>query len=249
MSKSPTIIAILMAFSLVCNAKNDDPNLLLWYDKPGKIWEESLPLGNGRLGAMPNGGIYNETITLNEISLWSGSEEDVNNPESIKYLPQIRQLLLDGKNLEAQKIMYTSFKCKGQGSGHGHGANVPYGCFQKLGNLNINYHYPEVNVLDSVVSNYKRTLSLNNSVATTDFEIDKVHYSREYFVSHTNDVIIIKLSCDKKNALNFDVAIDREECAKIYCQDNKLFMRGQLNNGVDGRGMNKSYFTGRRDKS
>jgi alpha-L-fucosidase 2 len=226
-----------MAFSVACNAKNEDPNLVLWYDKPASVWEEALPLGNGRLGAMPDGGIHKEIITLNEISLWSGSEENTDNPESINYLNQIRELLLDGKNLEAQNMMYAHFKCKGQGSGLGNGANVPYGCFQKLGNLQINYHYSNEK---TVASDYKRTLSLNNSLATTDFEVDNVHYSREYFVSHTNDVIIIKLTADKKNALNFDVSIDREERANVYCADNKLYMVGQLNNGVDGLGMRYS---------
>ena len=229
-----------MAFSAACNAKNEDPNLVLWYDKPANIWEEALPLGNGRLGAMPDGGIHKETITLNEISLWSGSEEDTNNPESITYLKQIRELLLDGKNLEAQNIMYAHFKCKGQGSGNGHGANVPFGCYQKLGNLQLNYHYSTKEKAEPVISEYKRSLSLNNSLATTDFEVDNVHYSREYFVSQTNDVIIIKLTADKKHALNFDVAIDREELSNVFCADNKLYMTGQLNNGVDGKGMRYS---------
>jgi alpha-L-fucosidase 2 len=189
---------------------------------------------------MPDGGIYTENITLNEISLWSGSEENTNNPEAINYLPKIRELLLDGKNLEAQNLMYDKFKCNGAGSGLGNGANVPYGCYQKLGNLHITYNYNKQESGDSVAKNYRRTLSLEDAISSTNFELAGVNYSREYFVSQTNDVIIIKLKADKENTLNFDVTIDREERANVFCMDDKLFMNGQLNNGVDGEGMKYS---------
>jgi alpha-L-fucosidase 2 len=233
------LFIVILVFTS-CTLENQDSNLLLWYNKPATVWEETIPLGNGRLGAMPDGGIYNENITLNEISLWSGSEENTNNPEAINYLSKIRGLLLDGKNLEAQNLMFDKFKCNGAGSGLGNGANIPYGCYQKLGNLHIKYNYQHKESGDSLSKNYKRTLSLKNAVSTTSFELAGVNYSREYFVSQTNDVIIIKLMADKKNALNFDVTIDREERANVYCQDNKLFMNGQLNNGVDGLGMKYS---------
>ena len=73
------------------------------------MWEEALPLGNGRLGAMPDGGVERESITLNDITMWSGSVDDTRNPEALKYLPRIRQLLLEGKNDKAQQVMYEHF--------------------------------------------------------------------------------------------------------------------------------------------
>jgi alpha-L-fucosidase 2 len=112
------------------------PTLRLWYDKPASIWEETLPLGNGRLGMMPDGGIQQENIVLNDITLWSGSPQDANNYEAHTVLPRIRQLLLEGKNDSAQTLVDQSFICKGQGSG-----GVPYGCYQVLGNLHLQFTY------------------------------------------------------------------------------------------------------------
>src|ERR1700733_2553540 len=76
--------------------------LKLWYDKPASQWEETLPLGNGRLGMMPDGGISKESIVLNDITLWSGAPQDANNYNAYKSLPEIRKLISEGKNDEAQ---------------------------------------------------------------------------------------------------------------------------------------------------
>lgn len=215
----------------------------LWYKQPAAIWEASLPLGNGRLGAMPDGGVFKENITLNEISLWSGSEEDTDNPEALQYLPQIRELLLDGKNREAQDMMFRYFKCKGEGTGGAKGANLPFGCFQNLGHLRIDYHYKDVVANTETPKNYRRFLSLNDAMAGTSFNIGGVQYTREYFVSRTHDVIVIKLKTGKKRAINFDVSIDRAERSNSFCRDGMLMMNGQLNNGVDGFGMKYATIT------
>jgi alpha-L-fucosidase 2 len=110
--------------------------LKLWYDKPASQWEETLPLGNGRLGMTPDGGINEEHIVLNDITLWSGAPQDANNYEAYKSLPEIRRLLAEGKNNEAQKLVDKNFICKGIGSGR-----EPFGCYQVLGDLNIKFNY------------------------------------------------------------------------------------------------------------
>ena len=109
---------------------------------------------------MPDGQINKENIVLNEISMWSGSKQDTDNPEAYKSLAQIRKLLFEGKNDEAQSLMYKTFVCKGLGSGQGNGADTPYGSYQLLGNLVIEYQYP--NETDTI-SQYKRTLNLNDA--------------------------------------------------------------------------------------
>ena len=111
------------------------------FDAPAGIWEASFPLGNGRLGLMPDGGVDTENIVLNEISMWSGSKQDTDNPQAYHSLGTIRKLLFEGRNDEAQELMYNTFVCKGEGSGQGQGANVPYGSYQLLGNLVLNYDY------------------------------------------------------------------------------------------------------------
>ncbi|MEG0463816.1 glycoside hydrolase family 95 protein [Bacteroides sp.] len=228
---------ILSVASIPCNAQTNTSNLNLSYTLPGTIWEESLPLGNGRLGAMPDGGVFQENITLNEISLWSGSEEDTSNPEALQRLPIIRQLLLEEKNQEAEKEMHQYFKCKGEGSAQGNGANARYGCFQTLGNLRLDYYYPNCTDTHMVPSDYKRNLSIEKALATTSFSINQVKYTREYFVSLTQDVIMIKLSASKRNSLNFNLTLERPEKGLVSFRDQTLCMSGTLNNGNDGKGM------------
>ena len=108
---------------------------MFWYDKPAGTWLEALPLGNGRLGAMVFGGVGHERIALNEESVWSGSRVNWNRKDASKNLPKIRQLLLEGKNDEAEALVNQTFTCVGGGSRGG--ARGPWGCYQELGNLNI----------------------------------------------------------------------------------------------------------------
>ena len=205
----------------------------LWYDRPAKTWTETLPLGNGRLGLMPDGQIEKETIVLNDITLWSGGVENANNPEAVKYLPEIRKLLFEGKNDKAQDLIYKTFVCKGAGSGHGNGADVPYGSYEVLGNLHIDYQYPT----DKKPDKYRRELSLNNAVARTSFVLDDVKYTREYFADFNRDVMIIRLYASEMAKLNFQVGIDRPQAFETSVDGNDLLMKGQLNNGTDGKGM------------
>ena len=125
-----------------CQKQFPQPQWNLTHTAPAQIWEECFPLGNGHLGMMPDGGVEQETITLNDITLWSGAPSDDSNPLALESLPEIQRLLKEGKNDEAQNLMYETFVCGGQGSGHGQGAKVPFGCYQTLGNMTITYHYP-----------------------------------------------------------------------------------------------------------
>jgi len=129
----PLLLLALPALAL----RAADSTTAIWFDKPAAGFQQSLPLGNGRLGAMIFGGVNEERIVLNESSMWSGSREDADRPEAYKTLPEIRRLLLDGKNVEAEKLVNANFTCQGPGSGHGNGANVPFGCYQVLGNLHL----------------------------------------------------------------------------------------------------------------
>ena len=109
--------------------------LRLWYNKPANQWEETLPLGNGSLGMTPDGGIMKESIVLNDITLWSGAPQDANNYNANKKLPEIQKLLLQGKNDQAQSLIDKDFICTGKGSGA-----EPYGCFQTLCRLNLDFN-------------------------------------------------------------------------------------------------------------
>ena len=115
------------------------PENTMWYAEPATKFYQSLPLGNGRLGAMVFGGVDEERIILNESSMWSGSPDDSDRKGAHAALPEIRRLLLEGKNAEAEALVNKTFTCAGAGSGHGRGANVPFGCYQTLGNLRLRF--------------------------------------------------------------------------------------------------------------
>ena len=106
------IIACFHNYLVLCkNITAQQKPLRLWYKEPAGYWEASLLFGNGRLGAMPDGGIIRENIVLNDITLWSGGVQDADRPDAYKYLPRIRQLLFDEKNIEAQELMSKYFVC------------------------------------------------------------------------------------------------------------------------------------------
>ncbi|WP_346319303.1 glycoside hydrolase family 95 protein [Chitinophaga sp. YIM B06452] len=203
--------------------------LQLWFDKPAAQWEETLPLGNGRLGMTPDGGIEKEKIVLNDITLWSGSAQDANNYEAYRQLPEIRRLLSEGKNDEAQKLIDKNFVCLGPGSG-----GPQWGCFQMLADLAVTYRYDGAAAL---YEGYRRWLSLDSAVAGTTFSINGVQYLREYFTSFGDDVDVIRLSAGKKGKISFSVGVSRPEKGTSSISGEALTLAGQLDNGTDGKGM------------
>lgn len=219
-------------FLMLTSVKAYTQPLRLWYQSPAETWEASLPLGNGRLGAMPDGGITQENVVLNDITLWSGGRQDADMPQAHEHLREIQQLLLAGKNLEAQEVMNQYFICKGKGSGHGDGADVPYGSYQILANLRVQYHHPQGQAAD-----YQRALSLDDATATTRYRIGDVTYTREYFTSFADDVIVIRLTASQGKQISFTLGADRPERAEVHVAAGELQLRGQLNNGTDGKGM------------
>ena len=208
----------------------------LWYRQAASLWEATLPLGNGRLGAMPDGHVWDENIVLNDITLWSGGPQDADDPNAIQYLPEIRQLLLAGKNDEAEELMYKTFVSKGPGSGQGHGADVPYGSYQILGNLHLKFD-EGVDTAGVQATDYTRALSLDSAIASCRYTIQGVHYTREYFSSFADDVIVIRLAADQPGKLNLSLQLNRPEKYRTTLEGKTLVMRGQLNNGTDGKGM------------
>lgn len=240
------VVFCITAFLIICLKENekDDVKLLLWYDSPAEIWEAALPLGNGRLGMMPDGGVEKENIVLNDITMWSGSEADYSNPRAKESLPEIRKLLLEGKNYEAQQLMYETFTCGNMGSNHGAGADATFGCYQTLGNLEIEYDYGNIGstagkniVQPTDCQHYRRGLDLRTATAFTEFSVGEVNYKREYFISRNNDVGIVRITADKNNVINLTARLNREKDTSVIefvTEDAAIVMRGQLNDGLGG---------------
>ena len=204
-----------------------DPEHTLWYDEPASIWEETLPLGNGRLGMMPDGGIEKEKIVLNEISLWSGCEADYSNPDAAESLPEIRDLLLQGKNAQAQEVMYRRFVPHKPTDGG------TYGSYQTLGDLTITYD----NRNDSITG-YRRWLDLRTATAFTEYTINGVRYSRKYYVSKDCDAIILEMEAEKGRIQDFDASLSRAmDCKAEITSDGLLKISGTLDSGAETPGM------------
>ncbi len=236
-SETRRILSALFLFILLWGCQSsqepDSSKYRIWFREPATIWEASLPLGNGHLGMMPDGGIHREKIVLNDITLWSGGPQDADNPEAARHLPEIQKLLFDGKNDEAQELVYRTFVCKGDGSGRGNGTKVPYGSFEVLGNLRLDFNTDTT----AVPEKYERGLTLDDATAFTTFTLNGVTYTREYFTSFTGDVGVIRLSAGKKGKVSLRIGLDRPEKFTTTTEGHLLKMEGQLENGTDGKGM------------
>lgn len=201
--------------------KHDDPE-----------WVKALPLGNGSLGAMVFGDVNLERIQLNEESMWSGSVQQSDNPQAAQHLEQIRQYLFQGRYKEATALVDKTQICTGPGSGRGNGAEVPFGCFQTLGDLWLDFHHNQMPYTD-----YRRELDLATGVATVTYRQNGVNFRREIFVSHPDQVLVVHLTADRAGSLSFDCSMNRPERFSTRCEGSQLIMQGALTDGKGGDGV------------
>lgn len=206
-----SVIIGLVAFTPLLKAEKSP--FTLWYDQPAGDWMKSLPIGNGRLGAMIFGGIQNETIALNEVTMWSGQIDD--NQEQAcgkEKLNEIRQQFFQGNLTEGNRLA-TKYM---SGTPHSFGSHLP------IGDLCLEFNYP-----DGKLKNYQRDLNIENALASVSFEKGDVRFSREYFCSNPDGIMVIKLSVNKKAALNFSVSLDLLRQSKLKLGNNDIEFSGQ----------------------
>ena len=165
--------------------------LKLWYDKPASNWNEALPIGNGRLGAMVYGDPANEKIQLNEETFWSGGPSRNDNPDALKSLPEVRQLIFDGKYHEAEKMVNENMVTDLHGS-----------MYQVVGNLNLSFPGHEN------YTGYYRELDIEKAVFTTTYQVDGVTYTREVFASQPDQVIVVRLTADQPGKITLRAGMD-----------------------------------------
>lgn len=216
------LVSILTLFILPALIWGHDPQYHLWYSKPAQQWNEALPIGNGRLGAMIYGDVNREIIQLNEDSMYSGKYQDANNPEFFAGLQEVKHLLSTGNYEMAHEVAEQKLICKGGGSNYCLRANTDYGSYQTLGNLILNFDHK------SDATNYCRQLDLAHALATTDYEVDHVKYHREIFSSYPDQVIIMRLTASQPQQLNVDAYLERSENASITTENSTLTMTGSL---------------------
>lgn len=212
---------IIIIFFIICQYTVAQQNIWQYYfDKPATIWEESIPLGNGRIGLMPYGSVDEERIVLNEISLWSGQKQQADNTEAYSHLSEIRNLLFQKKNKEAEDLMYRTFTCLGKGSED----ITNYGNYQNFANLYIKSIYDG----NDTIKDYRRELDMNNALSYTTYTKGKVNYKREYFASFLDDIGIIRYSANKEKSISIDISLKRDENYWIRSTDNSLIISGQM---------------------
>ncbi|MDR1121237.1 MAG: glycoside hydrolase family 95 protein [Dysgonamonadaceae bacterium] len=205
---------LLLSCTFACNCDKDAPSSLkLWYEQPATQWMQATPIGNGRLGAMIYGGVNTETIALNEITLWSGQYDEHQEQACGKErLAKIRQLFFAG-NIEAGNNLGTQYL---SGSPHSFGTHLP------MGDLKLQFgHAPEK------ITHYKRELNLENAVTTVTYRAGSTRYSREYICSNPDDVLLIKLAADGKDALNVTLGLDLLLPSDLSVSNNTLSFSGQ----------------------
>lgn len=230
----------------LCSSNAQKNELYLWYESPADAtqidstdtwlsdteWVKALPLGNGSLGAMVYGDVFRERIQLNEETIWSGSPYSPNNPNASKYQEEIKNLLLQEKYKDANSLASKTQVCLGKGSGKGKAAELPFGCYQTLGDLWIDFD----NKLP--YSNYKRSLNLDKATINVEYSQGNVNYYRELFISHPDQALIIHLYSDKKEQISFKCSLSRPERYKTFKDYDELVMKGSLSNGKGGDGLN-----------
>ena len=231
--------AVLCSALLVsCGGPSSKESLSCHFNAPASRWEECLPLGNGRIGATSDGGVFNESIVLNESSMWSGCRDINENTAAVKYLPEIRALLFSGRNAEAQKLMYETFTCAGKGSNQGAGYGATYGSYQLFSNLRIDYDScgePE---------GYRRELDIQRAASTVEYSLDGTDFRREMFASYADDVMALRLTASRKGALGFRITMDRVSNVRtepryepeVRAENGDLLISGRLCSGKEEEG-------------
>ncbi len=214
----------LYLFSLImfvsCNhiiepERSINPSLMLWYDEPANDWTEALPVGNGRLGAMIYGEKENEIIQFNEETLWSGHPHVYANQGAYKYLDDMRQLLWEGKQQEAEELGNAQFMSQPVGQM----SYLPFG------NILLKFQG------HSDATSYQRRLNLENGISTVSYTVDGVRFKREVYSSAPAQALIIRLEASENRELNFTAGLNSPHSEyKVLVDGDEIILRGKANN-------------------
>lgn len=211
MGKGIRRLVCIFSFGLIlgsCASDHAVQQLKLWYGQPAEVFEEALPLGNGRLGAMVYGGTATERMSLNEASLWAGRPEtnDVN-PDAYKHLPAIREALFKEDYTTADRL---SKKLQGRFSQS----------YAPMGDLHIRLKGL------GAVADYSRELDLTRAIATTRFKSNDTRYIREVFISRTHQVMVVRMTASGADKLSGTVSLGSQLESRVRADDERLILRG-----------------------
>jgi alpha-L-fucosidase 2 len=217
MKTSQYLAAVLVSLSLSWQAWSADRALTLWYPQPAAKWVEALPIGNGRLGAMLFGGVTNEQLQFNEDTLWTGQPHEYQHEGAVKFLPQIRQLLAEGKQREAENLAGREFM------------SLPLGQmkYQPFGDLRLRFP------AQATATHYRRELDLDTAVAKVSYRVGDTTYVREVFSSFPDQVIVYRVTADRRGSVSFTATMDspHKSAQTAVRSGNQLALFGQVEAG------------------
>lgn len=203
------LLSLLLLQSILPMASQSDCRL--WYDKPATGWNEALPVGNGRLGAMIFSDPVTERIQLNEESLWAGSPGNNNNPAARQSLPQIRRLILDDSLHKAVELADKTFL----------GIPPRIRSYQPLCDLTLNFGARQI-------TGYTRELNLNTGVCRTQYTADNTTYTQDVFASSPDNIIVIRLKAQGNGRINTTIGLTRARDARVRSEQNEIILTGQI---------------------
>ncbi len=214
------LIPFIILFVLVScgeRLRHDDlPGYVLWYDKPASVWEDALPVGNGRIGAMVFGYTDTERIQLNDDSLWPADQWQDDPDGTPGDLDRIRQLLIEGRHAEADEMMVEKFSRKDIVRSH-----------QTLGELFIELNHDHI-------TDYRRALDLSEALATLSYRTNGDLVTQRVYASHPHQAIVVELTSESEKGLNGKIWLTRPEdgdhptAVVVAEEDNLLVMRGEV---------------------
>ncbi|HWR98985.1 MAG TPA: glycoside hydrolase family 95 protein [Prolixibacteraceae bacterium] len=213
-------LIMLLVFIVIWNYKTlaqpvEKNTLTLWYTHPAKYWMlQALPIGNGSVGAMIFGGIGKDHVQFNEKSLWSGMPMDISNPAYQQNMPQIKELLAKGNVPEADILLKES----------GVFDREHFGSFQPFGDIYLEFDHGDA------AADYHRELDLSKSVVRVTYRIDDVNYTREYFASFPDQVIVIRITADKPAKITMKVTktTPHKQATVIGTNNMDLLLKGSM---------------------
>ena len=197
----------------------------LFYTSPSKAWTQSLPIGNGTLGAMIYGTPQKELLCLNHDELWTGTPKNTVKPGAPESFKKARDLALEGKLNEAQEEIEKNFQ------------SVWSQAYMPLGNLDIDFS------IKGRIKDYKRSLDLENAVSTVEFSCSRIKYKREYFASYPAKVIAAKLTSDG-GKMSFSVGLSTKLRGNSFAENNCVILDGECpgENNVNNEAAKKAYY-------
>ncbi len=205
-------------------ARGEDAEILLWYRRPASTWIDALPLGNGRLGAMVHGGgkdgaPWQEYLSLNEDTLWSGRPRDGNNPDAHNHLAAVREAVLGRHDYHRGDVLCEALQGRFAES------------YQPLANLKLTLGHGHT------VTGYRRELDIDRGVASTRYTVDGIEHVREVFVSAPDQVVVLRLSASRPHAIDATIALDGELQRSLeVLDDRRMQLTGKAASHIGGNG-------------